>query len=176
MLVRKAIMNKILAKCGSKKKLTTAHRLSQRDNSPIVAQFLSKSDAQEIFSRIRSLENNQLSFFGLGEAGKVEVRYHLSTFLSELSKTATIIRKEANWAFARAITSNQTVELVKAKGRESQKVVLHSIQDALEFRNDLMAEGTLNSNSPAAKLTLESNRTTRKRAPPARKENAAKRR
>lgn len=117
----------------------------------MLIQFDSKADAQEAFGLIRksSLILNDLGF---GDGEKIEVRYHLSSSLSELLRTTNILRKEANLGYCRALTSNQTVEIFEKKEAGSTKVIARSLQDVFDLKNKLLKDGTISANSPAVEL------------------------
>ena len=158
------LVTKILSKLGIRYKVVMAHRLGQKNNSPVIVQFDCAPTAQEVFRHIRKCTDTSLAVLGLNGSGKVEVRYHLSTFLNELLRTAMIIKREANWAFCRPITRDQSIEMMKTREANSPKVVVHSITDLIELKNKLLKEGALQPTSPAANLTTETiQRPTRKR-------------
>lgn len=143
--------------------MTLAHRMSQKENSPVVRHFESKPDAMEVFRQARESKKLSLEATGLGGIGEIEIRHHLSTFLSELLKTANLIRKDAGWMFCRPITSNQTVELTKSREQGAERYIASSLQDLYRFRDRLVREGSIKSDSPAAKITTGSKMTLRKR-------------
>ena len=111
------MVNKVFSKLGVKQRFVMAHRLGMRENSPILVQFPCKPDAQEVFMKVRKARDTSLRGMSLGDSGKIEVRYHLSTFLGNLLRAATLVKKEANWAFCRPFTSGQSVEMVKSRGQ-----------------------------------------------------------
>lgn len=156
------LISKLCSKCGIRRRVVQAHRLGQKPNSPMMIQFECKADAQEAFALIRKAQPT-LRDIGLGDEGKIEVRYHLSSFLSELLRTANIVKKEANLGFCRALTSNQTVEIFHIKEPGSPKIIVRSFQEVLELKDKLLSEGRIATSSPAATLEKTS-RPQRKRA------------
>lgn len=131
-----------------------AHRLSQRKDSPVLVQFNSKQDAQEVFKQLRQNP-------GPTDNTKLEVRYHLSSHLYELLKSANLLKREAGWAYARPLTSNQTVEIVKNKEPNSRRVTVRNLQELVNLKNTLLNDGAISRSSPANEITAQ--RTLRKR-------------
>lgn len=162
-----ALVSKIFSKTGVNRRVVMAHRLGSRDNSPILIQFLCKSDAQEVFQKLRKNPDMSLQFLSLGTTGKVEIRYHLSTFLGDLLRAATTVKKDANWSYCRPITSTQTIEMVKTKDANSERITIKSMDDLIRFRDALMDQGEIQPNSPAAAIN-STETCTRKRLRPVR--------
>ena len=63
-----------------------------------------------------------------------------------------IVKREAGWAFCRPLTSDQTIEMAKDKNENSERVVIQSMDQLIEFKDKLLAEGSIKTNSLAALL------------------------
>lgn len=150
-VVSEKLVKKIFTTTGVLRTPLIAHRLSVKPNSPMLVQFSCKQDAQETFQHIRR-SNTDLAALGLGEQGKVEVRYHLSSHLGELLRSANIVRKEAGWEYCRPLTSQQAVELVKSKAPNSRKVTVRNIQELMNLKDGLLKDGVITMNSPANQI------------------------
>ena len=85
----------------------------------------------------------------------MEVRYHLSSFLGDLLRAATVVKKEAGWAFCRPLTSDQSIEMVKNSKNTSERVMIRSSEELLAFKDRLPKEGQIRMDSPAANLTVQ---------------------
>lgn len=150
-----AIVQKVFSKVGVRRNPVLAHRLSQKQDSPMLVQFNSKQDAQEIFLHLRRSSNLNLESLALGSNGKVEVRYHLSTHLSELLRSANLLRREAGWAYCRPLTSTQCVELFKTKEPNSPKVTVRNLIELVDLKDSLLKDGFIATSSPANQITTE---------------------
>lgn len=155
-------VNKVFKKLGIAQKVKMAHRLRVEENAPIVVEPSCKPTAQEVFQYIRRTPDTSLNFLDLHGEGKVEVRYHLSKHLNDLLRSASLIKKEANWMYCHALTSEQAVEMVRTKATNSEQVKIHTMKELMDFRDQLLKEGFITPSSPAAKIQ-ENLRTLRKR-------------
>ena len=52
----------------------------------------------------------------------------------------------------RPMTNNQTIEFVRNKDSNAEKIIIHSMEELIEFKDKLLAEGTIKTSSPAALL------------------------
>ena len=148
-----ASIRQLLTKIGICKLPILAHRLTQKPNSPILLQFHIKQDAQLVFTQIRQVQNMSLEALAMGENGKVEVRHHLGAGLSELLRSANIVRREAGLAFARPLTSSQSVEIVWTKEQNSKRITVKNLRELVELKDRLQVEGSLPKNSPANEIS-----------------------
>ena len=89
---------KVFSKTGITQRPVMAHRIGSRENSPVLVQLFSRPDAQDAFRKLRQTQDTSLKTLSLGDAGEVEVRYYLSSFLGNLLRAATLVKKEAGWA------------------------------------------------------------------------------
>ena len=159
-----SIVSKVFAKTNIKKKIVIAHRIGSRENSPVVIEFTCKPEAQDAFHQLRKAGDVTLQALSLGESGRVEVRFHLSTFLSNLLKSANVVKKDAGWTYCRPFTSDQTVELVRSKDDNAERIKIGSMEELMKFRDKLIEDGSIAPNSPAATLkTTDSNGRKRQR-------------
>ena len=160
-----ALISKVFSKTGIKQKMIMAHRLGVRENSPVLVELPSRPDAQDAFLKFRKNQDTSLQTLALGEAGKVEVRYHLSVFLSKLLRAASLVKKEAGWAYCRPMTSEQTIEMVRNRDANAERITIHSMEELITLKDQLIAEGAIQPGSPAATLgTKEVNHRKRQRA------------
>ena len=108
----------------------------------------------DIVSKRQRLHHTSLKTPSLGEVGKVEVSYHLSGFLGDLLRAATLVRRGAGWPFFGPTTGDQTIGMVKNRGVNSEKIIIRTTEDLMVFEDRLLTEGQILTDCPAAYLSI----------------------
>lgn len=157
-----ALVRRLLAKTEVPFKLTCAQRMNRKvAKSPIVATFESKLHAQEAFHQIRMTGNLTSDMIGMDGNSRIDVRFHLSKHLTQLLRSASLLKREMGWQKCRPYSDSQTVEL--RKDETSATHVFHTMEELVTFKNQLIDTNVLPPTSPAANIGQRPIRAARKR-------------
>lgn len=156
----KKIAESILTLAGCPHKAVVAHRQDARkNNGPILVQFEAKPYAIDALKAIRNTKITVAQLKLPGEENNTKTingKAHLCMHLQDLLKVSNALVREANWKYAKPLTSEIAVEIKEDDGAKG--VIVREIADVLNLREQLIRTGKIPKSPPGEKYNLRRNK------------------